>query len=216
VVSKDQIFRILRPIIHLLTDKKRERVIQKLSNELLPTMKFDTNSIVLDLGANRGDFSRFASRTAGLVMAFEPNPVAYKYLHKRLKGHPNITLVPAAVSDRNGFLDFFLHGDSKLDPLGYSIRSSLEKKENNYVLGDFKVLALDFEGLLTSLPEIHCLKIDIEGAEKEIWPTIMKFKKKIKFLLVEVHDVLNPGLREDIQSFISSNNLREMWTANWQ
>ena len=83
------------------------------------------------------------------------------------------------------------------------------------MLGDFKVLAVVFEGLLTSLPEIYCLKIDIEGAEKEIWPTIVKFKKKIKFLLVEVHDALNPGLREEIESLISSNNLQETWTANW-
>ena len=213
--SKDRIFRILRPAIHLLTDSRRENVIRNLSKKLLPEMKFDSSSIVIDLGANRGDFSKFASKTAGLIIAFEPNPVAYRYLHKRLHRQQNVTMVQAAISDKSGYFDFFLHGDSKLDPLGYSIRSSLKKKESNYVLGDFKVLALKLSGILDSLPKIDCLKIDIEGAERELWPIIVDFKDKIKFLLVEVHDSLNPGLREEIEDFISSNHLQEAWTADW-
>jgi FkbM family methyltransferase len=216
VLFKDRLFRVLRPFIHPFTDIKREKVISRLCQKLLPEMVLDAKSIVLDLGANRGDFSHFALRKAGHVIAFEPNPVAFRYLHNRLKSFSRLTLVQAAVSNESGHFDFYLHGDTAADPLGYSIRSSLKKKDSGYVLGDYSVLTLDFDGVLSALPYVSCLKVDIEGAEKDIWPSIVKNKEKISHLLMEIHDSVNQDLRQEVDTFILDHSLERAWTANWK
>ena len=62
---------------------------------------------------------------------------------------------------------------------------------------------------------MKCLKVDIEGSESEIWESIAENASKIEYLLMEVHDSMNPMLRNVINSFILSNNLKDRWTANW-
>jgi hypothetical protein len=62
---------------------------------------------------------------------------------------------------------------------------------------------------------IELLKIDIEGAETLLWPEIKVNFKKIKYLLIELHDSVNPSLRLEVESFINKNDLSESWKSDW-
>ena len=50
------------------------------------------NSLILDLGANRGDFSKWALGQGATVIAFEPDKDAYMQLVKRLNKFENFFL----------------------------------------------------------------------------------------------------------------------------
>ena len=54
-----QVRRILRPIVHFHTDKERIKKISFEVNQRFPNLvnEFSANQVVIDLGANRGDFS---------------------------------------------------------------------------------------------------------------------------------------------------------------
>jgi len=69
---------------------------------------------------------------------------------------------------------------------------------------------------LKALPKVNCLKVDIEGAELDIWPTVMQNFEKIEFLLMEIHDLVNPKLRDEFDNFVREHNLQARWTAEWQ
>ena len=89
-----QIKRALRPIVHSWTDRRRVNEIDSHVKRLIGGLNLVENSIVLDLGANRGDFSVWASKEGAKVFAFEPHPHALEYLYKRRQKYENIFVVP--------------------------------------------------------------------------------------------------------------------------
>lgn len=72
-------------------------------------LKFDAvvrnlskNSVVLDLGANRGKYTSILSCKAGKVIAFEPDSLAFEILQGAVKNCSNVHLENAAVSNYSG------------------------------------------------------------------------------------------------------------------
>jgi FkbM family methyltransferase len=213
-VVSDRIKRALRPIVHSCTDRRRVNEIDLHVKRLIGGMNLGENSIVLDLGANRGDFSVWASKTGAKVFAFEPHPHALEYLYKRRLKHKNIFVVPFAISNSTGIANFYNHPDSKSDPLGFSIRSSLTQKHPSFQ-GDVEVFKLSLQPFLEGLDHINCVKVDIEGEESKIYPLLKKYYEKIEFCLIEIHDSINPNLRSEINGFIQSNSLGGKWSTEW-
>ncbi len=209
--------RFLRPIVHSSRDRTRVKKIDSDITKLLPGLakeNFVESSAVVDLGANRGDFTIWSLRKGASVICFEPHPVAFQYLSKRTAGLKGLYRIQAAVSSISSFTPLFVHPDAVSDQLGYSIRSSIKQEKIGFVPYE-RVLVLSFEEILECLPRITVLKVDIEGSEKEIWPQIKSNYKKIKYLLMEVHDQINPSLRSEIEEFIKSMRLEKMWTTDW-
>ena len=209
--------RFLRPIVHSSRDRTRVKKIDSDVTKLLPGLAQDNlleSSLVVDLGANRGDFTIWSLRKGASVICFEPHPVAFQYLSKRTAGLRGIHRIQAAVSSNSSFTPLFVHPDAVSDQLGYSIRSSIKQEKVGFVPYE-QVLAFSFEEILVCLPKITVLKVDIEGSEKEIWPQIKSNYKKIKYLLMEVHDQINPSLRSEIEGFIKGKRLEKLWTADW-
>jgi FkbM family methyltransferase len=116
-----------------------------------------SGDVVYDLGANVGFYTLLAAKLAGPtghVVAFEPVPRNLGYLrrHLALNECENVTVVPAAVSDRSGTSRF---RDGPEHTVG-----SLTTSDGYEV----NVVTLDaFDG---PLPRI--IKIDVEGAEGDV------------------------------------------------
>jgi FkbM family methyltransferase len=209
--------RFLRPIVHSSRDRTRVKKIDSDVTKLLPGLAQENlleSSLVVDLGANRGDFTMWSLRKGASVICFEPHPVAFQYLSKRTAGLKGVHRIQAAVSSNSSFTPLFVHPDAVNDQLGYSIRSSIKQEKVGFVPYE-RVLALSFEEIVDCLPKITVLKVDIEGSEKDIWPQIKSNYKKIKYLLMEVHNQINPSLRSEIEGFIKVKRLEKLWTADW-
>ena len=215
--SINRLARILRSVYRPIRNKKNLKFIdteifKRFSNLNVIELK---NSLILDLGANRGDFSKWALDQGATVIAFEPDKDAYLQLIKRLNKFKNFFPLNSAVSNKTGLSKFYFHKDKKIDPIGFSISSSLvEEKANIDNLFFNPVLCIDLEVIVKELP-IKLLKIDIEGAESLIWPVVKQNYQNIDYLLLEIHRTINKDLTSEIELFIKQNGLQNKWRTDW-
>ena len=70
-------------------------------------------------------------------------------------------------------------------------------------------------GVILENLKFKILKIDIEGAEKLIWPKIRASSTNIEYLLMEVHSTTSQELLNEIDSFIKYNDLGDKWKLDW-
>jgi len=74
-------------------------------------------SIILDIGAHRGNWSEKTSQIlkhlniAGRLHAFEPTSTTFNYLSEKFKDKEQVSLHKLAMSDRSGEADFFVVGE---------------------------------------------------------------------------------------------------------
>jgi len=217
VKSINRFARILRSVYRPVRNRKNLKFI---NSEVLK--RFDKlhqtelkNSLILDLGANRGDFSKWALDQGATVIAFEPDKDAYLQLIKRLNKFENFFPLNSAVSNKTGLGKFYFHKNKKIDPIGFSISSSLLENKPNIDNSFFNsVLCIDLEVLIKDLP-IKLIKIDIEGAEALIWPTIKQNYQNIEYLLLEIHKTIDKDLTSEIKLFIEQNGLQNKWRTDW-
>ena len=217
VKSINRFARILRSVYRPVRNRKNLKFI---NSEVLK--RFDKlhqteikNSLILDLGANRGDFSKWALDQGATVIAFEPDKDAYLQLIKRLNKFENFFPLNSAVSNKTGLGKFYFHKNKKIDPIGFSISSSLLENKPNIDNSFFNsVLCIDLEVLIKELP-IKLIKIDIEGAEALIWPTIKQNYQNIEYLLLEIHKTIDKDLTSEIKLFIEQNGLQNKWRTDW-
>ena len=213
----NRLARILRSVYRPIRNKKNLKFIdteifKRFSN--LNVIEL-TNSLILDLGANRGDFSKWALDQGATVIAFEPDKDAYLQLIKRLNKFENFFPLNSAVSNKTGLSKFYFHKDKKIDPIGFSISSSLIEEKANIDNSFFNpVLCIDLEVIVKELP-IKLLKIDIEGAESLIWPSVKQNYQNIEYLLLEIHRTINKDLTSEIELFIKQNGLQNKWRTDW-
>ena len=213
----NRLARILRSVYRPIRNKKNlnfidTEIFKRFSNLNVIELK---NSLILDLGANRGDFSKWALGQGATVIAFEPDKDAYLQLIKRLNKFENFFPLNSAVSNKTGLSKFYFHKDKKIDPIGFSISSSLIEEKANIDNSFFNsVLCIDLEVLIKELP-IKLIKIDIEGAEALIWPAIKQNHQNIEYLLLEIHKTINKDLTNEIELFIKQNSLQNKWRTDW-
>ena len=118
-------------------------------------------STFFDVGANTGYYTLLTSElvgASGRVVAFEPLPANLAYLKRHLKLNlaGNVSVLPVAVSDREGTTRF---GENPSPAMG---RREAE--------GAREVPAATLDGLVSSgrIPRPDCLRIDVKGAESEV------------------------------------------------
>jgi FkbM family methyltransferase len=116
----------------------------------------------VDVGAHIGYYTLLASRCVGpegRVYAFEPHPQNYKKLQENAKrnAYRNIALVPKAISHATGTAKLHRNGGSMGDSLYAPDTPQASMSVDTTTLDDF------FRSL--GWPDVHLLKIDIEGGE---------------------------------------------------
>ena len=139
--------------------------------------------VFVDVGAHVGKYTVIMARKlkgAGMVLAFEPHPVNFKYLlvNLRLNGLSNVLPFNMACYSSDRCLDLYVSQDSGLHSL---ILPRSERK--------IKVKACTIDAMVEKLhlEDIRLIKVDVEGAEIEVikgcLQTINKFSPT---LMVEV------------------------------
>jgi FkbM family methyltransferase len=154
-------------------EKPVEAGLQKLLN---------ADSVFIDIGANVGYFSLYASRLApqGKVIAFEPVSHLFDALQKNIEvnGIKNIQAVKVAIGERNEEREIYL---SAADNTGMS---SFGKPENYSGKKELvKIFSFDAWFAASALTKVDLIKIDAEGFElavlKGMKQTITRFKPHI-------------------------------------
>ena len=154
--------------------------------------QINDGDIVVDLGGNIGVFTRWAySQGASKVITFEPDARYFKLL--KLNSDPHSILFNAAMSDKIGTTTLYesehLGGSNILgwgDGKKYTVRT----------------YTLDYLFETGLIDKIDFLKIDIEGAEHQVFKGISDVNlRKVKTIAMEYHHAhvgYNEKLRYDL------------------
>ncbi|MBL8174113.1 MAG: FkbM family methyltransferase [Bryobacterales bacterium] len=153
-----------------------------------------TGGVFYDIGAQAGYHSVLAAKRAGAngaVYSFEPLPRNQSYLRKNLALNDirNTTMVPAAVSDRDGELAF--------DPGPGFMAGHLSQSGDGLRV---KAVTLDYWQQTESARGPNLIKIDVEGAEVAVLNGAVRVIAEHRpAILIDTHDFLSPqhaGLHE--------------------
>ncbi|HUA12105.1 MAG TPA: FkbM family methyltransferase [Solirubrobacteraceae bacterium] len=135
----------------------------------------EPGDVVYDVGANIGWYSMLAARRVGpgggRVVAFEPGKDNAACIERNARTNrlSNISVVVAAVSDRDGFATFLDRGslESRLDKDDDAdqARRRAARKEDSRGSATVPVLSLDTWIARHQQPPPTLIKIDVEGGE---------------------------------------------------
>ncbi len=221
-------------LFKLLSSDSKARL-ELSSNKIFNTIinKLNKKSIVLDIGANIGNVSNYIlEKTNTTIFAFEPNRLCFEIMVRRFVDNERIKTYNLAVSNYKGTSKLYLHKKSKgINDFNYIESSSLKNQKDN-LSKDNKVMinVINISEVLSKFNEIDLIKIDVEGSEYEILPTLIAEKHKIKNVLCEFHGGYNKNNKNqmtniknryftksylDIINYLKKNNLYNNWLYEW-
>jgi FkbM family methyltransferase len=182
------------------------------------------HGVVLDLGANVGDFTHACLDLGFSVIAVEPHPSALRYLQRRMGKKPNVQILPVGISDVDGKTFLYTHPLHKNDPIATSIAASTVSEKFSLGAMRFEIEVITLEKIINDHQIFEIVKIDIEGAEMLLIDSIIHNAPKIKRLLMETHErfMLSTSDSEKyyealnkLKNFIHENNLEKEWLMDW-
>ena len=155
---------------------------------------------IVDIGANCGMTSVFyASRHPGArVVAVEPEPSNYKALLKNTHPYSNIVPVHAALWNCDGQVEVFAAWPktNRWGKWGFRVRNG----------NGCRALTLTTLMKEHRIEKVDILKVDVEGAEREIFENC-DWMDKVRFLAIELHDRFRPGCSQIVEA-VTKNYLR--------
>jgi FkbM family methyltransferase len=142
--------------------------------------------VVWDVGANVGFFTaKFSDRVGpkGKVLAFEPSPATLAILKSRCGNLLNVELVNIALSDADGTAQFQESGEVG-DPNNGLVRAGASGTVVPVAVRRGDSLCLERGNIVPT-----CIKIDVEGFEKEVLDGLSATLRspRLKNVFVEVH-----------------------------
>jgi FkbM family methyltransferase len=137
---------------------------------------------IVDLGSNIGVTAMFWAQRYpdALMVLVEPDPDNFKLLQRNTAAFQHrCILINAAVSDRSGVTSFF-RSDREY---GHSILKTDD------CVSEIQVKTLTVSDLLreSGFPRVDLFKMDIEGGEQIVMPTIRTWPYAPKYLIAELH-----------------------------
>jgi FkbM family methyltransferase len=147
-------------------------------------------NVIVDAGAHIGMASiLFALKyPAAKIIAIEPEPSNFAALVRNTAPYKTITPIQAALWREDGEVSL---GPSNAHPKG-----AFQVVEH----GQQRVRAITMDRLMrqTGIEAIDLLKVDIEGAEKEVFESCT-WIEKVRVIAIELHDRVRPGCATAVQ-----------------
>lgn len=158
--------------------------IKFLNKEYLFHKKFlNSEKLIFDLGANRGDKTHIFLKFSKKVVAYEPEKKMNQILHNRFR-NSNLVIKKKLVSNNLRKIKFFVvknnEAYSTIKKKSLNIFNHLNK--NNIESELLKPTTLNFEILKYGVPDY--IKIDCEGSESKI---LKNLKYKVKIISFELN-----------------------------
>lgn len=151
--------------------------------------------IIVDAGANVGYSALyFANRfPKAKIIAIEPEKENFKILKQNTLIYDNIQSIKAGLWYKKTKLKIV---DNGLGEWGFKTEEGQD------------VPTITIDEILDKYKKIDILKIDIEGAEKEIFSHNCDWIDKVDILVIELHDRFREGCSESFYSAIKKYNFK--------
>ena len=159
--------------------------------------------VIVDAGANIGLASvYFANKYPGaMIIAIEPEEDNFELLKRNVEPYRNVIPIHSALWNKNELINLV---DPGLGSWGFMTEeASISEK----TLGKYSrtVKAMTLGKIISDyqLNKIDILKIDIEGAEKEVFEDTSSWIRKVEALIIELHEHMKSGCN---RSFYNGSN----------
>jgi FkbM family methyltransferase len=162
--------------------------------------------VIVDAGANIGLTSAFfATRFPDArIIAIEPESANFELLKKNVACYPNITALRAALWKEDGPLTLVDPGSGAW---GFQTRDHHPEDQSMAVVPG---LTLDSLMARCGIDRIDILKVDIEGAEKEVFEHAQKWIERVGILMIELHDRDKAGCSDSVHGALK--NFEQAWS----
>jgi len=147
--------------------------------------------LIIDGGANAGYSALFfADKFPGAdIFAIEPETSNFKVLEHNVSVCSNVHPIKKGLWNKNGFLRIINKGSDK-----YAFMTMEVDEGEPY---DVEVVTINEILRLSKHTEIDILKLDIEGAEKELFSSNYDcWLGKVNMIIIELHDSMKEGCSE--------------------
>ena len=175
---------------------EHHRALVNYYNHILTTQR---TPLILDAGANIGAASIYFSETysGARVYGIEPDAENYALLEANMKGRDFVG-IQGALSSENGILCL---NTEDFGPISYRTGQTGDTKVQAYGLLDL-IARAEKDG------KILLVKIDIEGAEEEVFSKDSGFLRDIPLIVMEPHDWMIPfkGSSQNFYRELSRHN----------
>ncbi len=157
--------------------------------EMIPAEVREKPTLVVDVGANVGEWSIGVALLTGAkeIIAYEPVPDFFRELEKEAKAYPQIHCRNCALGATNGQVDMNVYEVGELSsilPLGdeashvHGVSTGPTRKVQ------VPLTTLDSE--IGSREEISLLKLDVQGYEPQVIAGAQRVLKRTRVLMMEV------------------------------
>lgn len=160
---------------------------QFLIGPYMPAVSGTPPATIVDLGANIGLATRFLAHKypEATIIAVEPDQENVILLKKNLEGHGRCHVIQAAVWPVDGTVEL------ERDGLRHSAFRVKEAADHE---GTVEAITIPHIMRKFNLERIGLLKIDIEGAEREIFDAKdLAWLDRVDRIAIELHDVFKAG-----------------------
>jgi hypothetical protein len=121
----------------------------------------------------------------------------------------------AGAVEKTAILRLYYHVSRSKDPIGHTISSSIDINKGNVSPNHFsEILGINLGAILGEL-DVFLLKVDVEGAELQLWEEIKTRFSSVNYLLMETHSAQTKGNYSDFSTFITENQLQDRWKLDW-
>src|SRR5215470_7956690 len=136
---------------------------------------------IIDGGANVGYASvYFANKYPDAqIVAVEPEASNFEMLKQNTSEYPGVFAVQAAIWNTTAALEIENKGDASW---------SFRIREAGETPGEVKALTITEIIRLFKADSVDILKLDIEGAEKEVFSSNVGWLDKVRVVIIELHD----------------------------
>ena len=179
----------------------KEIFLQEIYNQY--GIEIKERDIVIDIGANVGMFTLYASQkaTSGKVFAFEPFEENFRLLTNQISTNKlkNVFAFKKGVFNKEGTQDLFLSG---INTGGHSIQFEQEGGKVTIDVTTLSKFCAD-----NNIDHIDFLKIDCEGSEFEILKSDPSILQKVSKLVMECHPYGNETV-DGMMELLESNGFK--------
>lgn len=156
--------------------------------------------VIVDAGANIGLTSIYFTNKYpdAKIIAIEPEQSNFEILKENITPYPNIIPIQSALWDKNEEINLI---DPGLGKWGFmtEMKNSSESLPRDTC---HTVIAMTVDKIMKDydLKRINILKIDIEGAEREVFTNTSSWIEKVDSIIIELHERMKKGCNDSFYS----------------
>lgn len=168
--------------------------------------------VIIDAGANIGLATVFFANAfpEATIIAIEPEETNFTLLKKNVAAYRRIIPVQAALWYDNALINLVDTGASgEWGKWGFQTEGA-EKKSRNKVCHQIQGMTLDKIMRDQGIDFVDVLKIDIEGAEKEVFADASHWIDKVGAIIIELHENWKSGCSRNF--YKATNGFPIEWT----